>query len=73
MVFASIVPAVVWFIYNICVDFDLLTASLAAAAQMGFIYSALVRSVFVLIVAATATADADANARLARMLALLEG
>ena len=73
VVFASIVPAVVWFIYNICVDFDLLTASLAAAAQMGFIYSALVRSVFVLIVAATATADADANARLARMLALLEG
>jgi hypothetical protein len=73
VVFASIVPAVVWFIYNICVDFDLLSATLAAAAQMGFIYSALVRSVFVLIVAAIATADADANARLVRMLALLEG
>jgi hypothetical protein len=68
----SVVPAVAWFVYNICVDFELLSAALAAAAQMGFVYAALVRAVFVFVVATRATADGDANALLARMLALLE-
>ena len=68
----SVVPAVAWFVYNICVDFELLSAALAAAAQMGFVYAALVRAVFVFVVAMRATADGDANALLGRMLALLE-
>ena len=68
----SVLPAVAWLVYNICVDFDLLPASLAAVSQVGFLYSAFVRAVFVFVVAVGATADFDANTRLASMLALLE-
>ena len=69
--FTSIVPVIACFVYNICVDLDRLSADLASVSQVGFIYGALVRAIFVFVVASTATADADANTRLARALALL--
>ena len=72
VVFTSLIPRLAWLGYTICVDYDILPAALAAVAQMAFIYSGLVRAVFVFIIAVAATADADANARLARMLSLLE-
>jgi hypothetical protein len=57
----SNIPYVLWFVYNLFIDFELPLFNLLHWSQMIFIYNLITRASFILIAATQAGKDADAN------------
>ena len=73
VVTASIIPTFFWLLLSVLVENGVWSwLSITTAAQLVFIYNAVVRAVFFLVVLFAATATADTNTTLQRLIAALE-
>lgn len=70
---SSLLPILVWFILSVLVENQMATSlSLTTLGQVSFVYNAVVRLIFIIVLMATATANADPNSTLSSYIHALE-